>query len=257
MSEDRRYRFIGIFETALELKATLAPTDQRYVFVVYPPGTPQVENPANLGFQSGSNSPYQKPSLSTSQGGSNSHKQRENLPSGTQKLETVQSWMYASLHVYPPVISSDRDSLLDALLKPNNFLTEGEPNQMRNVLHIKSIILRRSDLVRSITDRYNGGPSFVETEPERRSSLQDEIINRAPGDTWNRPSVRPSDLPQSVTLEKSRGLPLSRSGEAGDGSNQHQLRFEQQVSESLTLDEDHTASSEGKWESQLLLHHSY
>jgi hypothetical protein len=100
---NRGFRFAGIFETVLRLKASTVTTDQQYEFVVYPPGTSHIRDAERQ--------------PQTGQSG------RRNMFSGDRGNDNRPCWRHASIHCYPKQAVCPQDPLVGALVDSNNFIT--------------------------------------------------------------------------------------------------------------------------------------
>ncbi|EKD14536.1 hypothetical protein MBM_07257 [Drepanopeziza brunnea f. sp. 'multigermtubi' MB_m1] len=98
--EDRRFRFTGLFDAALQLKARTVATDERYEFVVHPPGT-LITEPRT----------HDAPDL--------------------HSKDNTCSWLQASLYTYVGDPSDPPDLLADALIQSNNFISNIKNKQAR------------------------------------------------------------------------------------------------------------------------------
>jgi len=155
VSENRRFRLLGIFEKALKLKAETVTTDQQYEFIVFPPGTSHGENSTT--------------SISSRQeAASNSHCQ-----------ESPSAWLHASIHAYPAVSSTPRDKMADAVVQSMNFITKSEAEKAEGCLSTSYIIISKGETSTSQTYQHDEITIDITEEPKgdtRRPNIGDQHL---------------------------------------------------------------------------------
>ena len=116
--EDRRFRFKGMFEASLRLKAATVGTDDRYEFVVYPPGT--------------------------SAGHSGAEIERSVIADRLRtdlRAPASGQWLHASFNTYPGEPVFPTNPMADALIQPQNFLTDTSKDRRLQCLSSQNLTL--------------------------------------------------------------------------------------------------------------------
>jgi hypothetical protein len=122
LCENRRFRFIGIFEAALKLKVATVTTDQQYEFVTFPPGT-------------------------TSMAAAEDAPSRDFNVSGSFRGSMGDNCcLLSTLNVYDAAASSPRDPFADALVQPHNFISKEVQRRPSALLHSRNIVIPRPEL---------------------------------------------------------------------------------------------------------------
>jgi hypothetical protein len=140
--ENRGFRFAGIFEAVLRLKASTVTTDQQYEFVVYPPGTSHIRDAERQ--------------PRTAQSG------RRNIVSRDQGNDNRPCWRHASIHCYPKKAVCPQDPLVDALVDSNNFIT-------RTAQERAELCTRTSYITVSKTESVNFAPHPTSEASEQQT----------------------------------------------------------------------------------------
>ena len=125
--EERGFRFAGIFEAVLRLKAFTVTTDQQYEFVVYPPGTSHMREAEK------------QPRSAQSD--------RRNISIGDPGNDNRPSWRHASIHCYPTKGVLAQDPLVDALVDSNNFIARTAQERAELCTHTSYITVSKTDTV--------------------------------------------------------------------------------------------------------------
>lgn len=124
VSESRRFRLNGIFETALKLKAQTVVTDYDYRFMCFAPGTPYSDS---------------VPGTITTDGSA--------TPLRSDKSKCPSFWLHASFHAYRSDGAGPRNPSADALVRQRNFLAREKPHREDLLLHTKLIVMRKRESV--------------------------------------------------------------------------------------------------------------
>ncbi|PVH73658.1 hypothetical protein DL98DRAFT_659315 [Cadophora sp. DSE1049] len=119
--EDRRFRFKGMFEAALKLKAATVITDERYEFVVYPPGTSIDKASPD------SERPFDADDLRTN-----------------MRDPTPGQWLHASIYTYPGEPVFPTNPMADALVQSQNFLTMADKDSELKRLSSNDLKVQKS-----------------------------------------------------------------------------------------------------------------
>lgn len=146
--ENRGFRFAGIFEAVLRLKASTVTTDQQYEFVVYPPGTSHIQEPERQS--------------QTAQPG------RRNIFSGDRGNDNRPCWRHASIHCYPTKAVCSQDPLVDALVDSNNFIARTAQDRAELCTHTSYITVSKTESV-----------NFAQQPTSETSELQTQRGSRA------------------------------------------------------------------------------
>jgi hypothetical protein len=158
--EARGFRFAGIFEAVLRLKASTVTTDQQYEFVVYPPGTSHIREAEK------------QPQTA--------QLERRNIDIGDPGNDNRPSWRHASIHCYPTKAVCPQDPLVDALVDSNNFITRTTQERAELCTHTSYITVSKAETI-------NFAPlSTLETsqqQTQRGSMTELPHVKRANGGT--------------------------------------------------------------------------
>ncbi|XMA12723.1 hypothetical protein WAI453_005514 [Rhynchosporium graminicola] len=157
--EDRRYRMKELFEAALRLKSAAVMTDERYEFVVYPPGSSVTESGA-----------YSAPDF--------------------ESQDDSGCWLQATLYTYASELSDPTDHLADALVQPNNFISNRYKKAAReqHLTEKQLKILKLGDV--SMDFSWGAGQDRVDADEVDRWTHRDggeEIAWRNEGQSPKRP----------------------------------------------------------------------
>jgi len=150
----------------LHLKALTVPTDQKFEFLVYPPGT-------TLGPENISDSKIS--SLRQNGEPSNSESWNplalESISSGESLLprqhvehSSLENWTYASIHSYDAVVLHPRDPLEEALVCPKSLVKKSDTERKELGMHSKAITIQNGDATSHASD-------FREAENSQENSI--------------------------------------------------------------------------------------
>ncbi|KAL2075173.1 hypothetical protein VTL71DRAFT_115 [Oculimacula yallundae] len=154
--EDRRFRFVGLFDSALKLKAMTAITYDSYDFVVHPLGAGTTQ---------------------AAVGGACRDDLRGSPPEGSE-LES-EKWFHASIYVYSGEPALPPDPISDALIQTTNFVTNISSEKRLLCLSKYDLMVEKSldtaiDIFDGPMTSANSSPSCLGARGETKKRSREE-----------------------------------------------------------------------------------